>query len=164
VTAGPRARTDVRVLRGLRGVSAKLLFAMVALSIVLMHHVVAAHEHVAPANVETAAQATHVVDTTSPSDPLALGLVERAGEEPASAGPAAMLHVHHQGGDHGASMLLHACLAVLAALAAVLVLLVLVLWRPWSFAGLLMRGAVPEVPVRGPPVPRRLAQLQVLRL
>ena len=166
--ARPRARTGVRALRGrLQGASAKLLFAVVVLSIVLMHHVVAAHEHVEPAAVETAAaesaaQAMHLIDAVSPHGPRAQELVEYANE--ASAGPAAMLHVHHQGGDHGATMLLHACLAVLAALAALLVLLVLVLWRPGTFVGLLRGGALPDVPLRGPPVPRRVAQLQILRL
>ena len=161
--ARPRARTGVRVLRGrLQGASAKLLFAVVVLSIVLMHHVVAAHEHVEPAAVEPAAQAMHLIDAVSPHGPRAQELVEYANE--ASAGPAAMLHVHHQGGDHGATMLLHACLAVLAALAALLALLVLVLWRPGTFVGLLRGGALPDVPLRGPPVPRRVAQLQILRL
>ena len=150
------------MLRGrLQGTSAKLLFAMVALSIVLMHHLVAAHEHVGSAT--SRAPATQMLVAPSAHASHDQELVEHAGEEPASAGPTAALHVHHQGGDHGATMLLHACLAVLAALAALVLLLVLMVWRPSSLAGLLMRGALPGVPVRGPPVPCRLAQLQVLR-
>lgn len=136
------------------------MFAVVALSVVLMHHVVGAHEHTESAATPT----TPMVAAATPGASHGGGLVEHAVEEPAPAGPTAMLHVHHQGGDHGMAMLLHACWAVLAALAALLLLLVLVLWRPDSFAGLLVRGAFPDVPARGPPVPRRLAQLQVLRL
>ena len=161
MSARPRTRIDVRGLRGqLHGAGVKLLFVVVALSIIAMHHVVGAHEHTESA----AAQPTPMVAAATSGVPHGGGLVEHAVEELAPAGPAAMLHVHHEGGDHGATMLLHACLAVLAALAALLVLLVLVLWRPGSPAGLLMRGALPDVPARGPPVPRRLAQLQVLRL
>jgi hypothetical protein len=142
----------------------KLLFALVALSIVLMHHMVAAHEHVESAPAQPATPPMLMVAAGTPGAPHDEGLVKHAVEEPAAAGPAAMLHVHHQGGAHEATMLLHACLAVLAALVALLLLIVLALWRPGTFAGLLVRGALPDVPVRGPPVPRRLAQLQVLRL
>jgi Family of unknown function (DUF6153) len=142
----------------LGGLWMRLLFAVVALGVVLMHHVVGAHQHSESASVAPA----HV---TSAAEPVGgLPATGHAAVEAMTAAPAAMLHVHHDGGDQAATMLTHACLAILAAIASLLVLLVLALWRPQPLLARSGQRLIARVPTRGPPVPRRLAQLQVLRL
>lgn len=142
----------------LRGLWVRLLFAVVALGVVAMHHVVAAHQHSAPA--ASAPAITAAVQVGGAPQMLS----GQAAIEAPSAAPAAMLHVHQDGDDHAATMLMHACLAILAAIAAVLVWLVAALWTPWSLAGRSRPDLIARTPARGPPVSRRLAQLQILRL
>ncbi|MHC1559120.1 DUF6153 family protein [Actinomycetospora sp. C-140] len=127
----------------------RLALLVVALGIVLMHHVVGAHQHAAPDTppAGTVVAVAHPGDHGAPST--------------------AALHQHAGGGgghDHAAAML-HLCLAALAG--AVVLLLVLVLLAAWwrcvparLGAGATHIAAVP----RPPPVPSRLAELQVLRL
>ncbi|WP_285656795.1 DUF6153 family protein [Actinomycetospora sp. NBRC 106375] len=125
----------------------RLALLVVALGIVLMHHVVGAHQHAAPDTPPTGT----VVDVAHPGDH--------------GAPSTAALHQHPGGGhEHPASMF-HLCLAALAA--AVVLLLVLVLVAAWWRPGPRRLGAgttrIAAVP-RPPPVPTRLAELQVLRL
>jgi hypothetical protein len=138
---------------------------VLALSVVLMHHLVAAHQHVDPGVGAPAGPPAMMAHVVAPADVDVYPLPdEHAGEGLALGSPAAMLHVHHGSGGDDASMFLHACPAVLAALAALLLLLVAVWWRTGSIPRLVAHAAGVQRPVRGPPAPRRLAELQVLRL
>lgn len=132
-------------------------------ALAVMHHVVGAHQH-GPTTPAPVVEASHG----------ATGSPHGAATTPADGSPssAANLHVHGVGdhhatpdGDGGVLLLLHTCLAVLGAVAAAVALgLVALRSRPgglpapvtWSTAA----SAVPPAP----PVPRRLARLQVLRL
>lgn len=151
-----RPRAAVPVSRAVRW-TRRLALIAVGLGLVLMHHVVGAHQHTPTepvpgwlAGVEATATAGHGSDP-APGSPHS---------------PAAALHVHHEDGGHDmAAMLLHDCLAVLGAAA-----LVLVLWLLRGTVSLVrdVRSVVPAVrPGRSrppAPVPVLLAQLQVLRL
>lgn len=130
-----------------------------ALGIVLMHHVGGVHQHAADhrrSAVPTAATA-------------ALGSAAHPATRSATPGPAIdpddTARLRDRTGDGaGTAMTGHLCLAVLAGLVLVTGLLLGVAgWQP--------AGWHPPVPglaarpsSRAPPVPRRLAQLRVLRL
>ena len=131
----------------------RLLLMAVGLALVLMHHLVGAHQHtpsMSAIGVESSGMTGHS------HDPAAVGAPDST---------AAALHVHHPEGGHDMAAMLHDCLAVLAAAAA----LALVLW--------LLRGGIavdfsrtgtttvrPRTSRPPAPVPVVLAQLQVLRL
>jgi len=154
-----------------------------ALGLVLMHHLVGAHQHSDPAPAvmtssllpsQTTDHLAHGVGRTSEAGAApAHGVVaasspsvEQAGVAAlaTATGPTALLHEHHHGDDHSAvSMLLHMCLAVLAAAAFLVLALVAWWWRALPAAGHAVHLVVTVVP-RAPPVSARLARLQVLRL
>ncbi|WP_133251800.1 DUF6153 family protein [Actinomycetospora cinnamomea] len=135
----------------------RLLLLAVALGLVLMHHVVGAHQHTAAEVAVTAAPSAHP-----------------GGEHPAAheaqpgmtvASSAALLHHHPDGGGHDhADSLLHLCLVALVGAAVVLLTLVLAAawWR--SPARPSAQGARWAAAPRAPPTSSRLAELQVLRL
>jgi hypothetical protein len=130
-----------------RGDMIRLLFLAVTVGLVLMHHVVAAHQH---------ADDLPVAPATATAGPVT----------PASA-PAAALHVHGEHGEHGEPAgsvvdVLHACLAMLVTAVVVVAALFVLGWAPER---VVPRGLpATRVPSRGLPVPLVLARLQVLRL
>lgn len=141
---GPRAASRTQ----------RLLLIAVGLALVLMHHLVGAHQH-------TPSTPTPGVESSAHG--------HGHGHDPAAVGapsPAAALHVHHEDGGHDVAAMLHDCLAVLAAAAA----LALVLWLLRGGVLLARDGSRPAATVRKvrsrppAPVPVLLAQLQVLRL
>lgn len=127
----------------MRTVTARCLamFAL-ALGLVLMHHTVMAGP---PAASTASSTVEHGAGHAAHADEH---------REPSPAGH----------GDGHAGMLLHLCLAVLAALGVLLLVgLPLRLPRPPDDGGTGAARATPA-PARPPPVPLRLARLQVLRL
>jgi hypothetical protein len=158
----------------------RLALLVAALGLVLMHHVVGAHQHTTtdPGAIATAHPAVAVAGSPAPSVEHGAGtdahsptVHDEIGPDGApvpgteSASSAALLHDHpDEGGHDRGSSLLHMCLAALLSAAALLVLvLVASLGRSGSRATVGGRDAVAIVP-RAPPTPTRLAQLQVLRL
>jgi Family of unknown function (DUF6153) len=155
----------------------RLLLLAIAIGVVLMHHVVGAHQHSAPDVPPSDASAQSLVARTAPpaaghhhgTDAMArANAVDQHRVIPAgmsATGSAALLHQHpdENGHDH-AGALLHVCLAALVGAAVVLLVLVLVArwWRTPPVR--LGRGVVPTTAPRAPPAPARLAELQVLRL
>ena len=156
---------------------------MTALGLVLMHHVVGAHQHsIADASAATAPAFGEAASAPSPAvehgeahddhgpahaaqNRAAVSADQGADVAVGSSSPAALLH-HHSGGDghdHVGS-LLHMCLAALVGAAILLILLVAASWWPHdgrpALSGLVAAAAVP----RAPPTTSRLATLQVLRL
>lgn len=134
-----------------------LLFAL-AVGIVVMHHVAGAQQH-SPDHTPAAGQVA-VASAANRAD---------SGASPASSNtataPVGTVELQAHPADGGKmSMLGHLCLAVLAGLAAITALLLSALsGRP---EGSRPRFSVPIAwtSSRAPPTPRRLAQLQVLRL
>lgn len=127
-----------------RGWAVRAAFLLLALGLVLMHHVVGAHQH-------------RAVDP-APVGPVAVGAPST------SAAPTALLHVHHDDGDDAVAMLEHLCLGLLTA-AVTLVAVLMFLGIPTTRTGAGSGRRVPRAaPARGPPLPRRLSQLQVLRV
>ncbi|WP_433786871.1 hypothetical protein ACQPX6_08515 [Actinomycetospora sp. CA-101289] len=158
----------------------RLALLVAALGLVLMHHVVGAHQHTtADTGAVATGHATAAPGGTSASSiqrgatadglpPTAHdGISHETATVPAtgSASSAALLHDHTDKGGHDhASSLLHMCLAALIGVAALLALvLVAALGRLESATSVGARVAPAIVP-RAPPTPTRLAQLQVLRL
>lgn len=158
--------TGERVLRA-------LLMLALAAGLVLMHHVVGAHQHAPdqPAAQPAGPAAAHGSSAHSPpaGAPVALDASARVPGTEATAlqhSSAAALHVHHdQAGHDDMAAALHLCLAVLAA-AFALALLHLATGRRFDLER--ERPArTPRRPHRGRPplpVPLRLAHLQILRL
>lgn len=164
---------------GLRGLGRALLVAVVlgvVLGVIAMHHVVGGHahgatsplHHTAPAPSAAAAPAAgpaaaHPPGPPSPSSAAAAGHSTPAAATSAAT-PASAFLADHDAPDT-AAMLLHLCLAVLAGL---VTLAALALTRAWPDAGPDRRDGSTVVAVaalpRAPPLPARLAQLQVLRL
>jgi hypothetical protein len=159
--------------------ASRLVLLVVALGLVAMHHLVAGHQHSMPdptglATADTAMtvapnQSTSVLGAAASAErpDHASAVNEAAGPTRivpgahASPGPAALLHQHPDG--HGMSMSMHMCLAVLAAVALLMALVLIAAgWRPTP------RRSRPHVALvsgsRAPPGPRRLAELQVLRV
>jgi hypothetical protein len=159
----------------------RLALLVAALGLVLMHHVVGAHQHstadtgaIAADHVPAAAGGTSVpsvehgaaVHGHSPTAHEAIS-PDAATVAPGlnSASSAALLHDHtDKGGHEHAGSLLHMCLAALMGAAAFLVL-VLVAVR-CRFEGQAPGGGRVSTAIvpRAPPTPTRLAELQVLRL
>lgn len=163
-----------------------------ALGLVLMHHLVGAHQHSSgehtagiagiaalgstatspdhgpsPAPFVGGHGYGHHVGAPDPVDPAVEhpGGVERAlAAAPAAPGPGALLHQHPDGHD-ALTVLAHLCLAVLASAVALGVLLLVALRGRTAAEGGVARCALPSGLIeRPPPLPLRLAQLQVLRL
>ncbi|MEJ2867199.1 DUF6153 family protein [Actinomycetospora sp. OC33-EN08] len=130
-----------------RGWCIRTAFLLLALTLVLMHHLVGAHQHRGSAPETPGAATAHVAADT----------------DTGSSGTAP-LHVHQGGDGHGVADLLHACLAVLAAAALALVLGLAVRLLAATPAATSRAVAVPTDRAPPPGVPLRLAQLQVLRL
>lgn len=164
----PRAGT-VRTVTTRRRFWRWALVLIVAAAVVVMHHVVGAHQHgpAVPGAGAVVAHQSHQAHSSAGHGTVAV----RDGAP--ESGSVANLHLHGDGEHHGAGagghpaavMLLHLCLAVLAAAVIITVLVVVALW--WRMGALLGPGPwrqAPRTASRAPPVPRRLAQLQVLRL
>ena len=163
-------------LRLLDGWPSRMALLLTAIGLVLMHHVVGAHQH-SPSDafpLEHAAHSAQAIGLAFPNfadvhaspEPGADLRAHDAGPAAQATNPTALLHLHPDpdGHDH-LGALLHMCLVALAAAAVVLLALALVA-TGWQFdrvrdtANLGSRGPT----AHPPPVPLRLAQLQVLRL
>lgn len=135
--------------------STRLLLIAVALGLVLMHHLAAAHQHSPGAALEGGAATEQGAPASGATlDPPPM---------PASA-PAAMLHVHPDGHHDTVSAAFHSCLAVLAAMVVLVAPPVLARTLAAIHPPCSARRVARRAPVRGPPTPRRLSRLQVLRL
>lgn len=136
------------------------LAVAVILGLIVMHHLSGATQHDHTSMVEETAPAVGVTAATSGAVAFA---VPAQPHDDITAGVIVMTSAH--GNPMDMSMLMHLCMAALAALLT-LAVLVLLLWRrraapaqdPASLAAAFCRCE------RAPPVPVRLAQLQVLRL
>ena len=155
----------------------RVALLLTAIGLVLMHHVVGAHQH-SPSDAISRETAAHSAHAEAPSSPMFANvgyaapgagadlLAHDARQAAQTANPTALLHLHPDPGGHDhLGALLHMCLVALAAAAVVLLALALVATR-WRFD--LVKGTT-DLWSRGPtahppPVPSRLAQLQVLRL
>lgn len=157
-------------------VTRRLGLLTLAVFVVVMHHVVGAHEHEGAAlGLPSTSMSTmaaplahaHGVGSTSLSGPrdigpadLALDVAEVAGHRSAPQ----TLSVAVPEAESGMLAMLHLCLAVLAALVVLVALfLALIIPRPLSAVTGGRARAPSEFP-RPPPSQRRLAHLQVLRL
>lgn len=159
----------------------RLALLGIALGLVLMHHVVGAHQHSAPdvappavpslavmhQNASPTAGHDHGGDVAAPHG--ASGQHEPApapADGLSTTSGAALLHQHQDenGHDHAGS-LLHMCLVALVGAAVFLLVLVLVAlwWRPPP-PRLGAQGVVLSMAPRAPPASLRLAELQILRL
>lgn len=161
---------------GLRGLGRGLLVAVV-LGVIAMHHVVGAHSHGATGAAHSAAPTPVASPAPAPAPaashhpglpdpPIAAAPDAGAPASAASTRASALLAGDGAETGTGVAMLLHLCLAVLAGL---VTLAALALARGWRGAGPDRRGgptvvAVAASPRAPPPLPVRLAQLQVLRL
>ena len=166
-----RRRGPQRPRRAMSTVAAtwarRVLLLGLAIGVVVMHHLVGSHQHdrSAVADAPTAAVAAAASDPTAP--PTGGAHAAHAAHEGSVPSPSdGGVPAHHQdGGDPaGVMVLLHMCLAVLGA-ALMLVALVFVVswWRaPREHRSALRLGVASLW--RPPPVPQRLAQLQILRL
>ena len=162
--------------RLLDGWPSRVALLLTAIGLVLMHHVVGAHQH-SPSDAIPLELAAHSAQADGLSSPI-LASVGHTSPKPGAdlkahdAAPAAqaenstaLLHLHPDpsGHDH-LGALLHMCLVALAAAAALLALALVA--TGWQFdrvkgtTNLWSRGPT----AHPPPVPSRLAQLQVLRL
>lgn len=159
----------------------RLALLAIALGLVLMHHVVGAHQHSAP-DISLPAVSSPV-DTAQNASPLAghdhggdvaaphaasgqHGLAPAPPDGVPTTSGAALLHQHQDenGHDHAGS-LLHMCLVALVGASVFLLVLVLVAlwWRPPP-PRLGTQGVIPSMAPRAPPASSRLAELQILRL
>jgi hypothetical protein len=174
-------RREGQPLRAALGVHAwrrRLVVFALGLGVVVMHHVVGAHQNGAGPNAVAEAESATAEGGVFSLLGSAQPVMAMTGSHTGSSGltldgvdAGATTETHSREGlesvhdDHGMgiSMLMHLCLAVLGA---TLVLLALVLFALWWRAD--RRPASPPWPTgspsRAPPVPERLAQLQVLRL
>lgn len=177
-----RLRSNAVSGRVLTSWSGRLALLVIALGLVLMHHVVGAHQHASPSPPQ-AGPAAHSMAGPTAAPPTAhhdhdLAPVPAAAFDSEQArGPdtpagmlvrssAAVLH-HHPGGsghDHSGS-LLHMCLVALLGAAILLLVLVLVAswWRP-PRRSTAQTGHTASAEPRAPPTSSRLAELQLLRL
>ncbi len=177
-----RHRSNAVSGRVLTSWSDRLALLVIALGLVLMHHVVGAHQHASPGPPQGGPVA-HPMAEPGAAPPiahhdhgLALGPETAFGSEQAQetgthAGvvvqsSAALLHQHPDGSGHDHSgSLLHMCLVAL--LGAVVLLLVLVLLASWWRLPRRVtadRGRTVVDEPRAPPTSSRLAELQLLRL
>jgi hypothetical protein len=136
--------------------SGRLALLVAALGLVLMHHVVGAHQHSTADSVPTAVSST----------PVPSGEHGAHAPAPDPTSSAALLHDHpDEGGHDHAGSLLHLCLAALVGVTAVLALVLVASWCRRSGGRATTGGRVATALVpRAPPTPTRLAALQVLRL
>ena len=163
--------------RLLDGWPSRVALLLTAIGLVLMHHVVGAHQH-SPSDALSLEPTAHSAHADGLSTPMfanvgqataAPGADLRAHDaRPAAqtANPTALLHLHPDPGGHDhLGALLHMCLVALAAAVVVLLALALVA-TGWQFDRVKgttdLRWSGPTA--HPPPVPARLAQLQVLRL
>ncbi|WP_345423992.1 DUF6153 family protein [Actinomycetospora chlora] len=160
----------------LGGWCGRVALLVIALGLVLMHHVVSAHQHSVP-DIATAVASTHAsMDQSAPAagghrhgvdaaSPALQGVTSTPPDAVPVTGSAALLHQHpdENGHDHAGS-LLHLCLVALVGAAVFLLVLVLVAlwWRPPSRRR--TESPAPATATRAPPASSRLAELQVLRL
>lgn len=176
-----RYRSNAVPGRVLTSWSGRLALLATALGLVLMHHVVGAHQHASP-GVPQAGPVAHSVADPGAAAPIAQHdhdlapapktavSSEQARDhdtQTAAESSAAVLHRHPDGSGHDHSWsLLHMCLAAL--LGAAILLLVLVLVAPWwrlpRCGGTARRGQAASAEPRAPPTSSRLAELQLLRL
>ncbi|WP_420791485.1 DUF6153 family protein [Actinomycetospora chibensis] len=162
--------------------SGRLALVVVALGLVLMHHVVGAHQHASPGPPQ-AGPAAHSMAKPGGAPSIAHHEHDLAPGPEAAVGSeqvrppgtqvgvvvqssAAVLHQHPDGSGHDHSgSLLHMCLVAL--LGAVVLLLVLVLLASWWRLPRRVtaeRGRTVLDEPRAPPTSSRLAELQLLRL
>lgn len=177
-----RHRSNAVSGRVLTSWSGRLALLVIALGLVLMHHVVGAHQHTSPTPPQ-AGPAAHAMAEPAAAPPTAHHdhgptpgpAAAVGGEQPSATGTqagvlvqssAAVLHHHPDGGGHDHSgSLLHMCLVAL--LGAAILLLVLVLVASWwrlPRSGTAQRGRPAAAEPRAPPTSSRLAELQLLRL
>ena len=135
-----------------------------AIGLVVMHHLVGAHAH---APTSHAGAAPHGLEqdhaATAPAGLVALPALPPDAPPDEASPNEAQLHQPPAGGAGGTAMMLHLCVAVVGA-ALVLAALALVA-SSGSARALAPVGSLRwSAPSRAPPVPRRLAQLQVLRV
>jgi hypothetical protein len=159
----------------------RVALLVAALGLVLMHHVVGAHQHSTPDTDAMAADHTPAAaDSTSTlavehgagAHGHSAATQEAVGPDVGSVVPgvdsassAALLHDHtDEGGhDHGSS-LLHLCLAALGGAVAFLALVLVASWFRFESQAMVGGRVAPAIAPRAPPTPMRLAELQVLRL
>ncbi|GAA4862053.1 hypothetical protein GCM10023203_06970 [Actinomycetospora straminea] len=159
----------------------RLAVLLVALGLVLMHHVVGAHQHATPDVDSSPPPAPSIADHAAPSGhehhhdvdaTTHAGSVDQRGARPdvpngvSAPSSTALLHHHPgEGGHDHAGSLLHMCLAALVGAAVFLLVLVLVAlwWRP-PVPDVGTEGGASATAPRTPPASSRLAELQVLRL
>ncbi|MDD7942704.1 DUF6153 family protein [Actinomycetospora lutea] len=159
----------------------RLGLLVIALGLVLMHHVVGAHQHSAPDVAPAAASAHLSAAQSAPTtgghhhggDAAAQdgsagehGVPSETPDAMPDKGSAALLHHHsdENGHDHAGS-LLHMCLVALVGAAVFLLVLVLVALWWWPPPPRLDTETVAPAPTpRAPPASLRQAELQVLRL
>jgi hypothetical protein len=158
----------------------RLALLAVALGLVLMHHVVGAHQHSGPSAPQPAPVAHSVVEPgaapptahhdhgSTPEDGVA-SEPTMSDETPSNGlaeSSAAVLHHHPDGSGHDHSgALLHMCLVALLGAAVLLLVLVLVAsWWRLPRNGTSQRALTASAEPRAPPTSSRLAELQLLRL
>ena len=135
-----------------------------AIGLVVMHHLVGAHAH---APTQHSGAAPHVLAQGHAAAALAGLVALRALPTDAPVDEAspqeAQLHQRPTGGAGGMAMMLHLCVAVLGA--ALVLAALAVIASSGSARALAPFGSLRlSAPSRAPPIPRRLAQLQVLRV
>jgi Family of unknown function (DUF6153) len=177
-----RHRSNAVSRRVLASWSGRLALLAIALGLVLMHHVVGAHQHASPgppqggpvahlmAEHGAAPTIAHHDHSPAPGPKAAVGSEQARGPGPQVStvvqSSAAVLHPHPDGSGHNHSgSLLHMCLVAL--LGAAILLLVLVLLASWwrlPQRGNAERGRTAAAEPRAPPTSSRLAELQLLRL
>lgn len=179
-TARRREEQPVRAPSDARAWQWRLVVFVLALAIVVMHHVAGAHEHAArPSTTDRAAPAPAVEGAISSVGSVMEGMVSAGRHTGAGTGthtlavtdaatrtdapPRSGDEVAHEGHGMDMTMLLHLCLAILGTALLVVALALLASW--WRAGRHLVSPPSPTgSPSRAPPVPQRLAQLQVLRL
>lgn len=130
----------------------------VALGLVLMHHFVGAHQHTAIDEAHETPAATSQLGEHASGHQSSHGAAELTAH-----GSAALLHYHPESGLDPATTLAHLCLAAVLAAAVIALLALVVEW--WGAASsVFTTHASWSSSTRAPPLPLRLAQLQVLRL
>ena len=178
-----RHRSNVVSVWVLASWPGRLALLAIALGLVLMHHVVSAHQHASPSPPQSGL-VTHSVAAPGAAPPPTAHHDHDLGPAPAAGfgseqtmghdtragvlvdSSAAVLHRHPDGSGHDHSWsLLHVCFVAL--LGAAILLLVLVLFASWwrlPPRATAQRGLTASAEPRAPPTSARLAELQLLRL
>lgn len=175
-----RHRSNAVPGRVLTSWSGRLALLATALGLVLMHHVVGAHQHASPGLPQAGPVAHSVADpgaappiahrdhalAPAPKTAVSSEQARDRDRKTAAESSAAILHQHPDGSSHDHSgSLLHMCLAAL--LGTAILLLVLVLLAPWwrlPRRRTAERCRTASAEPRAPPTSSRLAELQLLRL